>query len=86
MSNPKKRRVSLQTALDVCTNDNSDWFDSEGEDELEELDYSDLMDSLTIAQDNIDDSNGECQKIESILYNTHCKNYLATYYVTQYRD
>jgi hypothetical protein len=33
MSNPKKRRVSLQTALDVCTNDNSDWFDSEGEDE-----------------------------------------------------
>ena len=58
MSNPKRRRMSLQTAVDFFDNDDSDWFDSEDEDDIGQVDYniSKLMDPLTCVQDNYDDN------------------------------
>ena len=60
MSNPKRRRMSLQKAVNFFDNDDSDWFDSEDEDDTGQVDYniSELIDPLTVAQDNYDD-NGE---------------------------
>ena len=59
MSNPKKRKMSIQMAVDFF-DDDSDWFHSEDEDDIGQVDYntSKLMDPLTVAQDNYDD-NGE---------------------------
>lgn len=54
MSDPKKCKVTLQSAVDTCANDDSDWCDSEGDDGNEELDYSELPDPLTIVQDTVD--------------------------------
>jgi hypothetical protein len=51
MSNSKKRKVSLKAAVDIFANDDSDWCDSESDDDVGELEYSVLPDPLTIVQD-----------------------------------
>ena len=41
MSYPKKARMSLHAAVNVLMNDDSEWFDSEADDD-DELDLSEL--------------------------------------------
>ena len=40
MSNPKKRTMSLQTTVNFFDNDDSDWLDSEDEDDIGQVDYN----------------------------------------------
>ena len=70
MSYPKKARMSLHAAVNVLVNDDSEWFDSEA-DEDDELDFSELADPLTIAQDHAEHITGE--KIQIAIQLQTCK-------------
>ena len=82
MSYLKKARMSLHAAANVLMNDDSEWFDSEADDD-DELDFSELADPLTIAQNHAEHITGE--KIQNAIQVQTCKFIVGLAIYTYFR-